>query len=58
MRINAKNQERISVDRQDIGEVDTFNYLGATICKEGGGMKDLKNRLSKARGAFVKFKRI
>ena len=58
MRINAKSQERITVDGQDIGEVETFKNLGATICKEGAGMKDLKNRLSKARGAFLKFKRI
>ena len=37
MRINAKSQQRITVDGQDISEVETFNYLGATICKEGGG---------------------
>ena len=46
MRINARSQERrsqerITVDGQDIGEVETFNYLGPTICKEGGRMKDL-----------------
>ena len=59
MRINAKNQEKITVDGQDITEVETFNYLGATICKEGGGgMKDIKNRLSKARGAFVRLEKI
>ena len=58
MRINAKSQEKITVDGQDISEVETFNYLGATICKEGGGgMKDIKNRLSKARGAFVRLKK-
>ena len=26
------------------------------MCKEGGGMKDLKNRRSKARGAFIRLK--
>ena len=46
------------LDGQDIGEIEEFNYLGATICKEGGGMKDLKNRLSKMRGTFARFKRI
>ena len=35
MSINAKSQEKITVDGQDISEVETFNYLGATICKEG-----------------------
>ena len=58
MRINAKSQEKITVDGQDIKEVKTFNYLGATICKEGGGIKDIKNRLSKARGAFVRLNKI
>ena len=58
MRINAKNQEKINIKEQDIEEVDEFTYLGATICKEGGGMKDLKNRLSKARGAFARLNKI
>ena len=57
MRINAKSQEKVTVDAQDISEAEIFNYLGATICK-GGGMKDIKNRLSKARGAFVRLKKI
>ena len=58
MRIKAKSQEKKSVDGQDTSEVETFNYLGATICKEGGGMKDIKNRPSKARGLFVRLKKI
>ena len=58
MRINAKSQEKITVNAQDISEMKTFNYLGATICKEGGGMKDIKNRLSKARGDFLRLKKI
>ena len=43
---------------QGIADVDEFTDLGATVCKEGGGMKDLKNRLSKARSAFVRLNRI
>ena len=39
-------------------EVEEFTYLGAKMCKEGGGVKDLKNRLSKARGSFVRLKTI
>ena len=39
---------------QGIAEVDEFTCLGATVCKEGGGMMDLKNRPSKARSAFVR----
>ena len=58
IRINARNQEMITIDGHGIEEVDEFTYLGATICKEGGGMKDLQNRLSKARVAFVRLKKI
>ena len=43
---------------QGTADVDEFTYLGATVCKERGGMKDLKNRLSKARSAFVRLNRI
>ena len=58
MRIHARNQEKIQINGRDIEEVDQFTYLGATVCKEGGGMKDLKNRLSKARGTFVRLGKI
>ena len=53
-----KNQELIMIAGQGIVEVDEFTYLGATVCKERGGMKHLKNRLSKARSAFVRLNRI
>ena len=43
-RINARNQDKIVVNEIDIEEVDEFTYLGAKVCKEGGGMKDMKNR--------------
>ena len=32
MRINSRSQEKITVDGQDIGEVETFSHLGAIIC--------------------------
>ena len=53
IRINKRNQEKIMINGQDIEDVDEFMYLGAKVCKEVGGMKDFKNRLSKARGAFT-----
>jgi hypothetical protein len=59
MRINPSSQEQFTIGTQDrIEEVEEFSYLGATVCKDGGGMKDLKNRLSKARGAFIRLKKI
>ena len=45
MRNKMGSQKKVTVDGQDIGEIEEFNYLGATICKDGGGMKDLKNRI-------------
>ena len=53
-----KNQEVIMIAGQGIADVDEFTDLGATVCKEGDGMKDLKNRLPKVRSAFVRSKRI
>ena len=58
MRINAKNQESIMIAGLGIKEGNEFSYLEATVCKEGGSMNGLKNRLSKSRGAFVGIKRI
>ena len=55
MRINAKNKDRIRVDGQDIEDVRVFAFLEATVRKEEGGMRDLENIISKARGAFVKY---
>ena len=39
---------------QEIEDVNEFTYLGANVCKHGGGMKDLRNRLSKSRGGYTK----
>ena len=56
MRINARNQDRIVVNEIDIEDVDEITSLGEKVCKEGGGMKDLKNRRFKVRGAFIRLK--
>ncbi|XP_068675670.1 uncharacterized protein [Montipora foliosa] len=47
IRINAKNQVPISIVGKNIKEVEEFTYLGGKVNKEGGGMEDLQNRLSK-----------
>ncbi len=36
MRINARNQESIKINGEDIENVEEFTYLGAIVCKEGG----------------------
>ena len=48
MRINARNQDAIKLRGQDIEDVEQFTYLGATVCKEGGGMKDIKKQTFKS----------
>ena len=58
LRINAKQHGNIAVNGKEIEDVSEFTYLGAKICREGGGMNDLRNRLSKARSAYTKLKRI
>ncbi|XP_060069051.1 uncharacterized protein LOC132549148 [Ylistrum balloti] len=58
MRINAWNENTIKLRGLDIEDAEQFTYLGATVCKEGGGMKGIKSRLSKARGAFIRLKHI
>jgi hypothetical protein len=59
MRANPSNQEPFTIGTHgEIEDVDEFTYLGAIVCKDGGGMRDLKNRLSKARGTFIRLKKI
>ena len=48
----ASNRENIAVNGEDVEGDEEFPYLGATVDKEGGGSKDIKNRMQKARGAF------
>ena len=38
--------------------VDAFAYLGSVINKEGDTEEDVKSRVQKARGAFIKLKNI
>ena len=40
------------VNGEEVEDVEEFVYLGAIVDKEGGGSKDIGNRLQKARGAF------
>ena len=57
VRINARNQDKIVVNEiADIWDVDEFTYFGGKVGEEGCGMKDLKKRQSKARGAFIRLK--
>ena len=48
----ARNTESIVVNDEEVEDVEEFVYLGAIVDKEGGGSKDIRTRLQKARGAF------
>ena len=54
----ASNRERIAVNGEEMEDVGEFPYLGATVDKEGGGSRDIKNRLQKARGAFQRLRKV
>ena len=48
----TRNRESIVVNDEEVEDVEEFVYLGAIVDKEGGGSKDIRTRLQKARGAF------
>ena len=48
----VRNRENIVVNGEEVEDVEEFAYLGATVDNEGGGSEDVRNRLSKAQGAF------
>ena len=47
VRVNARNNEAITVNDLALEDAEKFNYLGATVCKQGGGEEDIKTRLAK-----------
>ena len=54
----ASNRERIAVNGEEVEDVGEFPYLGATVDKEGGGSRDIRNRLQKARGVFQRLGKV
>jgi len=57
MRVIAKNDQRIEINGEKVEEVEEFVYFGALL-DEGGTTKDIQHRLSKARQAFYRMRRI
>ena len=41
----VRNRENIVVNDEEVEDIEGFAYLGAIIDKEGGGSKDMRNRL-------------
>ena len=55
MKINAKNEEPVTINNTALEEVDEFVYLGSKVTSDGNSEKDVHvdSRISKARGAFA-----
>ena len=58
IKINVNKNNAVVIDRQEVANMDSFNYLGARITKHGGAEDDIKNRLGKATGAFNRLAKI
>ena len=56
--MNELQQDKITINGKEMEDINEFTYLGAKICRESGGMKDLRNRISKARSSNTRLKRI
>jgi len=54
MYVGNRVAEPVRVGEHNLEFVHTFNYLGSTICYDGGAGSDIgeKYRLSKARSAY------
>jgi len=46
--------EPLTINNDQLEEVEDFTYLGTALSKDNGTGKDIKTRLSKARAAFAK----
>ena len=58
MCINNSISAPINIHGQQLEFVDDFTYLGSLISKDSGAQKDIKARLRKAQGAFIRLRSI
>ncbi|MGL5901241.1 MAG: reverse transcriptase domain-containing protein [Cetobacterium sp.] len=58
LKINATNNNPITLESEELEEVETFTYLGSVIDKQGGTDADVKARIGKARAAFIQLRNI
>ena len=58
LRVNATNNNTFKVDGEDLNEVSTFVYLGATVTTTGGAAEDIGARIGKARRAYLRLSNI
>ena len=58
LRINTTNYSAFNVGGEDIKDVTTFTYLGATVTTTGGASEDISRRIGKARQAYYRLRKI
>ena len=58
LRINAGNLSAFKVGDEDVKDVETFTYLGATVTTTGGATEDINKRIGKARQALYRLRKI
>lgn len=58
MKTNAACNNPITLEGKTLEEVETFTYLGSVINKQGGTDMDVKERIRKARTAFIQLRNI
>ena len=57
-RINAGTDEPVTIKGAELGEVESFTYLGSVMDKSGGTDADVKTRIGKARSAYNMLKKV
>ncbi|VDP68344.1 unnamed protein product [Schistosoma curassoni] len=57
LRYNSACNNRITIDGEDLEDVNTFTYLGSII-EQGGSDADMKARISRARAAYLQLRNI
>lgn len=58
LRINTENVCPFQIGGTVLEDVDSFNYLGSIIAKDGGSSMDIKNRIMKAKQAYGQLKNV
>jgi hypothetical protein len=52
------NKTNSTLDRKEIGNTDKSPYLCSIVTKEGGGMIEVRNKISKANGTFNRLQKV
>ncbi|VDP30666.1 unnamed protein product [Schistosoma margrebowiei] len=58
LRCNTACSDSITIDGEDLEDVKTFTYLGSIIDEQGGSDADVKQRIGKARAAYLQLRNV